>query len=616
MAPKQRTSGPQPDPEELRRYVRRHGADFLADPNVTSVGVGYKITDGTMTDTVAISFTVAQKLAEPDISLIGSELLPTQVQVGREAVPTDVIERDYRPAYVIVPDAAADDRRRRIDPVVPGVSIAHPTLSTGTAGAVVYDTDSGTPYLLSNWHVLQGEQGAVGDDVVQPGPHDDNRAGRNRVGTLVRSHLGVAGDCAVTTVEDRGVDPTILELDVIPDRLGEPELDDTVIKSGRTTGVTYGIVTRVDVMVGIDYGGAVGERSIGCFEISADPAHPPEGGRLSDGGDSGSAWLFRAGNGRTSSVLAGVHFAGQTPGTGEDHGLACLSTSVFDKLGITLDQERAAQARAEEAARGYDATFLGQDVPVPELGHDIAEDAAVVDGSPLVPYTHFSLTMSVSRRFARWVAWNVDGGGLKKLPRTGNSFRLDDRVRQEHQVGNELYADNPLDRGHLARRSDLLWGPDEEAQQANVDSFYYTNIAPQMDGFNQGRRGGVWGRLEDALYEDVEVQGLRIAVFAGPVLGDDDQVYRDVAVPREYWKVVAYVTAGELRGRAFLLTQNLDRLETLDLGEFRTYQVTLGALTERTSLDFPEALTRTEAGPVEESVREPRALESTADILW
>ncbi|WP_367281548.1 DNA/RNA non-specific endonuclease [Paeniglutamicibacter sulfureus] len=45
--------------------------------------------------------------------------------------------------------------------------------------------------------------------------------------------------------------------------------------------------------------------------------------------------------------------------------------------------------------------------------------------------------------------------------------------------------------------------------RANCDSFYYGNIAPQMDDFNQSSQEGIWGRLENALYEDVDVQDLR-----------------------------------------------------------------------------------------------------------
>ncbi|MDQ0938301.1 hypothetical protein [Streptomyces sp. V1I1] len=70
-----------------------------------------------------------------------------------------------------------------------------------TLGCVVFDKMDGTPYVLSNWHVLHGPDGELGDDVVEPGPHDDNRIAQNRLGTLKRSHLGMAGDCSRARVQ-------------------------------------------------------------------------------------------------------------------------------------------------------------------------------------------------------------------------------------------------------------------------------------------------------------------------------------------------------------------------------------------------------------------------------
>ncbi|HIW29678.1 MAG TPA: DNA/RNA non-specific endonuclease [Candidatus Luteococcus avicola] len=130
-------------------------------------------------------------------------------------------------------------------------------------------------------------------------------------------------------------------------------------------------------------------------------------------------------------------------------------------------------------APGFDPEFLSTTVSLPRLtaGED---DAVVVNGSSVIDYTHFSLAFSASRRFARWVAWNVDGKQMRKLSRSSMKFRLDPRVPSQMQVGDELYSDNRIDRGHVARRADLTWGSDSEANQANSDSFYFTNITPQV----------------------------------------------------------------------------------------------------------------------------------------
>ena len=49
-----------------------------------------------------------------------------------------------------------------------------------------------------------------------------------------------------------------------------------------------------------------------------------------------------------------------------------------------------------------------------------------------------------------------------------------------------------------------------------------------IEGFNQSRVGGLWGELEDAILEEVEVGRLRLTVMAGPLLTDRDPSYRGV----------------------------------------------------------------------------------------
>jgi endonuclease G len=266
---------------------------------------------------------------------------------------------------------------------------------------------------------------------------------------------------------------------------------------------------------------------------------------------------------------------------------------------------------------GFDATVLGTDAGLPVLTDSGASDAVELDGSTTIDYTHFSLALSMSRKFAIWVAWNIDGGALKALSRSNIPFIKDPRVPEEFQTGDELYRDNRLDRGHLARRADLCWGPKAEAQKANRDSFFFTNITPQMDDFNQSTKEGLWGRLEDAVLADVDVDNLRVSVYGGPVFNADDRVFRGVAIPREFYKAIAFVVNGELRCSAFLLTQNLVLAEALDLDEFRVFQVSVAELEKRVSFTFPAELHAADTAAVQlldESERKP--LDNLGDIKW
>jgi endonuclease G len=265
---------------------------------------------------------------------------------------------------------------------------------------------------------------------------------------------------------------------------------------------------------------------------------------------------------------------------------------------------------------GYSSGFLGNELEPPALDAAFSDDAVQLDGSAAIPYTHFSLALSKSRGFARWVAWNIDGGSIRKVSRNGIPFVKDSRIPAQFQNGDELYSGNRLDRGHLARRADLVWGSETEARSANKDSFFFTNIAPQMDDFNQSSKDGVWGRLEDAVFADVDVQDLKVTAFGGPIFQDHDREYRGVRLPREYWKILAYVEGSEFKSRAFLLTQNLNPFEALDLDEFRAFQVSTEELEERTGLRFADAMKDADARTSLRAAGERAPLGGLADIQW
>ncbi|MEJ6395953.1 DNA/RNA non-specific endonuclease [Gymnodinialimonas sp. 2305UL16-5] len=426
--------------------------------------------------------------------------------------------------------------------------------------------------------------------IVQPGPHDDNNVAGNACGELLRSHLGVAGDCALARITDRGFERAVHGLDAVPLQMADVDLDDTLVKTGRTTGTTYGKVRRTDVIAQIDFGDGIGPKDIGCFEIGPDSDFPAANGEISMPGDSGSAWII-ANKDKATDIFAGLHFAGEGSNSLDEHALACYPGSIQSKLGFTLIPPNKTPSedvsQQPEGPTGYDADFLGVPAPMPELSLAFKRDAVNFGKAQTIPYTHFSVCQSAKRRLARFVAWNTDAARKVQLGRHG--FKLDARIGAEFQLDDTLYANNRLDRGHIARRADLAWGSIEEAKRANEDSFFFTNIAPQHERYNQSGRGGIWGRLEDLILEEADLQGIRISVLGGPVFADDDPRYRDALIPRSFWKLIAYRGADEaLHAACFILSQSdlLTDIESIDFDPFQLFQVSVPELADRTGLGF------------------------------
>jgi endonuclease G len=265
---------------------------------------------------------------------------------------------------------------------------------------------------------------------------------------------------------------------------------------------------------------------------------------------------------------------------------------AVDSANVCGDNMHDSGSETESTGSGYDADFLSESVPTPALTDGIADDAFVFDGSHLIPYTHFSVCQSKSRTLPRFAAWNIDGSRIKRVSR-GNNFRRDRRVPDEFQADNALYRSNPYDRGHIARRADLNWGSMREARRANSDSFFYTNIAPQHQNFNQSSRAGLWGELENAIFEDVDVEDLKISVMGGPIFRDDDPEHRGVPIPRDFWKLIAFqdTTDDQFKVSAYILSQKeFVPTEVLELDAFHLYHTSLSKLSEETQLSFEELL--------------------------
>src|SRR5215216_622245 len=95
---------------------------------------------------------------------------------------------------------------------------------------------------------------------------------------------------------------------------------------------------------------------------------------------------------------------------------------------------------------GFDESFIGADVPLPELAGG---------AEPILRYEHFSIAMSPPRKLAYFVAVNIDGARTIDVgPRKDDKWVFDTRIPEDQQMGNWLYDNNDFDKGHLVRRLD------------------------------------------------------------------------------------------------------------------------------------------------------------------
>ncbi|PCK77675.1 DNA/RNA non-specific endonuclease [Rhizobium sophoriradicis] len=329
------------------------------------------------------------------------------------------------------------------------------------------------------------------------------------------------------------------------------------------------------------------------------------------GGNSGSVLLSLEEDG-----AIGLHFAGLY---GRYN--SAVSAPTLEKLlngrivvpgssaGDETNANEAVSAASSFSDRtGYNPGFLEKGtVAWPRLPEDLqAELATPSDTQPANPhelrYTHFGVLLSAVKKLPVLTAVNIDGKSSVRIKRGKDKWSFDGRIPKDQQMGDPAYIDASIDRGHMVRREDPNWSSESneaESQQANNDTFHFTNCAPQHSSLNQGK--ALWQGLENYILDSSRTHGFRACVFSAPVYRDDDpKLDAGVKVPLEFWKVVVTLneTGQSLHATAYLLSQGqlirdllekrnrTEAIEGFVLGAYRTFQISISDLAEATGFDF------------------------------
>lgn len=162
----------------------------------------------------------------------------------------------------------------------------------------------------------------------------------------------------------------------------------------------------------------------------------------------------------------------------------------------------------------------------------------------LVDYVGMNISFNPKAHVPNWVAWELTGEEAKgTLPR-GQKFVTDESVPGCADPWDYSYSG--YDRGHMAPAGDMKWD-----KKAMAESFYMTNICPQLNSLNSG----AWRTLEEKCRVWAQADSA-IVIVAGPVLTDKlTETIGDshVVVPKRFFKVVLSPYSNPPRGIGFIM---------------------------------------------------------------
>ena len=292
-------------------------------------------------------------------------------------------------------------------PVPIGVSTGHPDITAGTIACRVKD-DNGNVYALSNNHVYAAENDAsIDDKVIQPGTYDLGSLPDDSIGTLADFEPIVFGRRFKNTIDAAIVLSSTADLGTAtPGGYGTPNstivgavLGQLVLKFGRTTELTTGVVTGVNATVNVRYSSGIAKF---VKQIIIEP------GGFSAGGDSGSlivtdddnlnpVGLLFAGSStitvanRIDLVLAAFDVTVDSGAGTEPPPLNITTTSL---PGGTMDQFYSATVEATDGTISYSWAITVGDLP---NGLSLNSGTGEISGTPTTEETQtFEVTVTDS----------------------------------------------------------------------------------------------------------------------------------------------------------------------------------------------------------------------------
>jgi endonuclease G len=193
----------------------------------------------------------------------------------------------------------------------------------------------------------------------------------------------------------------------------------------------------------------------------------------------------------------------------------------------------------------------------------------LLPGEQVISHTAYSFSYNEQHEQANWVAYLLTKTHLGDGVERSNRF-LEDPLVLTGTATNADYTKSGYDRGHLAPAADMSW-----SFEVMQESFYYSNMSPQLPGFNRG----IWKKLE----EQVRAWALQydtLYVVTGPILeaGLPTIGPNKVSVPKAYFK--ALIAPKQQKGIAFVMPNAKSEATVL------AYSLSIDALEARINRDL------------------------------
>ncbi len=202
---------------------------------------------------------------------------------------------------------------------------------------------------------------------------------------------------------------------------------------------------------------------------------------------------------------------------------------------------------------------------------------AIRKGDEIIQHKNYTLRYEEDYEVPAWVVHKLRGEYTRGTASRGDNQFMPDRKVKDNSALSGDYSSTGYDRGHMVPAGDFKC-----CQELMTETFYMSNIAPQVPDFNRGIWENIESRIRGWAMRDEE-----LFIVTGPVLRKGLPTigrYNNVAVPEFFYKIVLFYqpkSGKNPRMIAFLLPN-----EALLGKRMNSFVVSVDEVEKTTGLDF------------------------------
>ena len=258
---------------------------------------------------------------------------------------------------------------------------------------------------------------------------------------------------------------------------------------------------------------------------------------------------------------------------------AGMAVKVFSAFGVLalmfimlfryLNSNEIGSKQYQDNGRYYEEQAGDRDIDLASSSDMVPEG----NQSEVIEHQYYTLGYNEKHEQPDWVTYRLTKESLQ-VPNVKRSdrFNVDPEV-SSNSAKHSDYTRSGYSRGHMVPAGDMAFN-----KTAMKETFFMSNMTPQITGFN----GGIWRELEETV-RDWAYENDELYVASGPIFSDVTEYIgksSKVRVPSAFYKVIVDISGREKKGIGFIMPHEVSRHSIYD------YAVSIDEVERETGFDF------------------------------